>query len=95
MNTYILVEPKKIELTTAINNVEKFYFLCVNNNCFSDDLKYKSIDVMLEIEEVKTFMAAGCHTMEEVSYRKLTCDKFLNDAQQLLREMSIAVSKCF
>lgn len=95
MNTYILVEPKIIELTTAINNVEKFYFLCINNNCFSDDLKRNSIDVMLEIEEVKTFMAAGCHTMDEVSHRKQVCDTFLNDARQLLREMSIAVSKCF
>ena len=95
MNTYILVEPKRIELTTAINNIEKFYFLCVENNCFSNDLIEQYNVVLKEIEEVVIFMDTPCHTMEDVSHRKLTCDNFLNDARQLLREMSITVSKCF
>lgn len=95
MNTYILVEPKKIELITAINDVEKSFVLCVNNNCFSEDLKRKSIDVLMKIDEVVVLINTTCHTMDYVSYRKLTCDQFLEDAEQLLREMSFAMSKCF
>jgi hypothetical protein len=95
MNTYILVEPKRKELITAINDVEKSFVLCVNKNCFSEDLKRKSIDVLMKIDEVVVFINTTCHTMDEVSHRKLTCDNFLNDAQELLREMSFAVSKCF
>ena len=95
MNTYILVEPKRKELMTAINNVETFYDLCTKNNCFSDDLKLKTIIVGWEIERVMTLMDIKCYTIKNVTYRKLVYDTFLKDAEQLLREMSIAVSKCF
>ena len=95
MNTYILVEPKKIELITAINDVEKSFVLCVNKNCFSEDLKRKSIDVLMKIDEVVVLINTTCHTMDAVTYRKQTCDQFLDDAQELLREMRFAVRKCF
>ena len=95
MLTYNLIESKRNELITAINNVEKFYVLCVENNCFSDVLRYNTIVVVEEIEEVVAFMATKCYTVESATNRKLMYDRFLEDAQELLREMSIAVSECF
>lgn len=95
MNTFILVERRRKELITAINNVKSFYDLCVNNDCLNDDLKLKTTFVELEIERVETLMDTPYHTLEDISYRKRVCDRFLDDAQELLREMSIAVSKCF
>ena len=95
MLTYNLIESKRNELITAINNVEKFYVLCVENNCFSDVLRYNTIVVVEEIEEVVFFMTTKCYTVESATNRKLMYDRFLEDAQELLREMSIAVSECF
>lgn len=95
MNTYDLLEFKRNALMTAINNVEKFYVLCVENNCFSDDLRHKTIVVVKEIEEVVTFMDTKCYTVKSAMNRKPVYDHFLEDAQKLLREMSVAVSKCF
>ena len=95
MLTYNLIESRRNELITAINNIEKFYVLCVENNCLSDVLRYNTIVVVKEIEEVVTFMATKCYTIESSFNRKLVYDRFLEDAQELLREMSIAVSECF
>lgn len=95
MNTYNLIESKRNALTTAINNVEKFYVLCVENNCLSDVLRYNTIVVVKEIEEVVFFMNTKCYTVESAMNRRLVYDRFLEDARQLLREMSITVSKCF
>lgn len=95
MLTYNLIESRRNELITAINNIEKFYVLCVENNCFSDVLRYNTIVVVEEIEEVMAFMAIKCYTIESSFNRKLVYDRFLEDARQLLREMSIAVSECF
>ena len=95
MLTYNLIESKRNELITAINNVEKFYVLCVENNCLSDVLRYNTIIVVREIEEVLAFMAIKCYTVESATNRKLVYDRFLEDAGQLLRDLSIAVSKCF
>lgn len=95
MLTYNLIESKRNELITAINNVEKFYVLCVENNCLSDVLRYNTIVVVKEIEEVVFFMTTKCYTIESSFNRKLVYDRFLEDAQELLREMSIAVSECF
>lgn len=95
MLTYNLIESRRNELITAINNVEKFYVLCVENNCLSDVLRYNTIVVVEEIEEVVFFMTTKCYTVESATNRKLVYDRFLEDAQELLREMSIAVSECF
>lgn len=95
MLTYNLIESRRNELTTAINNIEKLYVLCVENNCFSDILRHNTIVVVKEIEEVVFFMTTKSYTVESASNRKLVYDRFLEDAQELLREMSIAVSECF
>ena len=94
MNTYNLIESKRNALMTAINNVEKFYVLCVENNCFSDFLRNKTIAVVKEIEEVMTFMDIKCYTVKSAMNRKPVYDHFLEDAHKLLRDMSVAVSNC-
>lgn len=95
MLTYNLIESKRNELITAINNIEKFYVLCVENNCFSDILRYNTIVVVEEIERVMTLLDIKCYTIESSLNRKLVYDQFLDDARQLLRDLSIAVSECF
>ena len=94
MNTYDLLEFKRNALTTAINNVENFYVLCVENNCFSDFLRNKTIAVVKEIEEVVSLMNTKCYTVKSAMNRKPVYDHFLEDAHKLLRDMSIAVSNC-
>jgi hypothetical protein len=94
MNTYNLIESKRNALTTAINNIENYYVLCVENNCFSDDLEHKTVDIVKEIEEVMFLLDTKCYTAKSAMNRKPVYDHFLEDAQKLLREMSVAVSKC-
>lgn len=79
---------------TAISNIENFYVLCVENNCFSDDLEHKTVNIVKEIEEVVFLMDTKCYSIQSAMNRKPVYDHFLEDAEKLLRDMSIAVSNC-